>query len=139
MWSKAKQYLSISRSACRCLSMSEKRVHLDSTEQCMVKGKDWLFFFHNIKNKRSLLDIVITFIKNRNITEISNLPITIANDSETWEVTMSGRKRIFECNHEEADSRMVLHSVIPLSSKILMLLLCQNILMSLSFWCTHTV
>ena len=34
----------------------ESRVHLQSLEQDMLSNKEWLTFFHNIKNKQQLLN-----------------------------------------------------------------------------------
>ena len=43
---------------------SETRVHLQSFEGKMLPSKEWLAFFHNIKNKKHLFSLFVAYVIN---------------------------------------------------------------------------
>ena len=67
----------------------QTRVHLQS-----------LAFFHNIKNKQHICN----FSCADDFLQLSPLPKLVNNENETFKIS-------FECNHEEADSRMIFHAL----------------------------
>ena len=79
---------------------SETWVHLKSLEQKMLSNKEWLAFFHNIKNKQHLC--------GNDFVQSSKLPILVNNKNETFKISSIVTK-VFDCNHKEVDTRMILH------------------------------
>ena len=50
----------------------------------MMSGKDWAAFFHNIENKNGLRNLFANFIRKSYLRDISDVPVVIANNMETW-------------------------------------------------------
>ena len=84
--------------------------NLNSLEQEILQGKDWMKFFNNIGNKTDLLKMVVTFFTLPEVRRRLETPL-IANDKgTTLMITEHSVSTLFLCNHEEADSRLVLHA-----------------------------
>ena len=64
----------------------------------MMSNKEWLAFFHSIKNKQHLC--------GNDFVESSKLPILVNNKNETFKISNSVTK-VFDCNHKEVDTRMI--------------------------------
>ena len=75
-------------------------MHLKSLEQNMLSNKEWLAFFHNIKNKQHLC--------GNDFVQSSKLPILVNNKNETFKISSIVTK-VFDCNHKEVDTRMIFH------------------------------
>ena len=76
----------------------------------MLSNKEWLAFFHNIKNKQHLLSLFVTCLCANDFVQSSPFPILVNNDNKTFKISGSVTK-IFKCNHEEADTRMIFHAL----------------------------
>ena len=79
-----------------------------SKHENMMSGKDWAEFFHNIENKQDLLNLFFNFIRKSYLRDI---PVVIASNMETWFATDQYVEKLFESNHEEADTCMILHAI----------------------------
>ena len=73
-------------------------MHLKGLEQKMLSIKEWLAFFHKIKNKQHLC--------GNDFVQSSKLPIPVNNKNETFKISSSVTK-VFDCNHKEVDTRMI--------------------------------
>ena len=73
-------------------------------EQKMQPNKEWLAFFHNIKNKQYLSSLFVTYICADDFVQPSPLPILGNNENQTFQISI-------ECNHEEFDTRMIFHAL----------------------------
>ena len=82
----------------------ETRVQLQKLEQKMLSNKEWLALFYNIKNKQHILSLFVTYLRADDSVQSSPLPILVNNKNETF-------KTSFECNHEEADTRLIFHAL----------------------------
>ena len=69
----------------------------------MQPYKEWLAFFHNIKNKQYLSSLFVTYICADDFVQTSPLPILGNNENQTFQISI-------ECNHEEFDTRMIFHA-----------------------------
>ena len=74
----------------------------------MLSNKEWLAFFHNIKNKQRLLNLFVTYLCADDFLQLSPLPIRVNNENEIFKISSSVTK-VFECNHEEGDTRIIFH------------------------------
>ena len=86
-------------------------VCLQSEHQNMMSRKYWVAFLHNIESKQDLSNLFANFIRKSYLRDISNVPVVIFNNMETWFVTDQLVEKLFESNHEEANTRMVLHAL----------------------------
>ena len=64
----------------------------------MMSNKEWLAFFHKIKNKQHLC--------GNDFVQSSKLPILVNNKNETFKISNSVTK-VFDCNHKEVGTRMI--------------------------------
>ena len=85
---------------------SEKWVRLESLEQKLLPNKEWLAFFHNIKNKQHLFSLFVTYLCGNDFVQSSKLPILVNNKNETFKISSSAM-RVFDGNHKEANTRMI--------------------------------
>ena len=86
-------------------------VKITSINQTMLTGMRWKEFLHNSKNKVTL-SIISRYFQSEEMR--SNLPFPmIVNDKyDTVLITSESIAYMFECNHEEADYRLVLHALV---------------------------
>ena len=76
----------------------------------MLSNKEWLAFFHNIKNKQRLLNLFMTYLSADNFVKSSLLPTLANNENAIFEIS-SSVTNVFECNHEENDTRIIYHAL----------------------------
>ena len=100
-------------------------MHLQYLQQKMLSDKEWLAFFHNIKYKQCLFSSFVTYLFADDFIQPSPLPILVNNESETVKIS-------FECNHEEADTKMILHAL-QQRTNVLAFSKDRNILVSMVF------
>ena len=81
---------------------SETQVHLQKLEEKILSKKEWLVFFHNIKNRQRLFSLFVTYLCADDFVESRPLPILVHNENETLKI-------LFECNHEEVDTGKIFH------------------------------
>ena len=86
------------------------RIYLQSVDQVMMTGKDWLMFFGNLENKQNLLNLFATYLQDF-VIQNNKLPIWYNKINETFQNVGGLNVKKFDCNHEEADTRMVLHAL----------------------------
>ena len=89
---------------------SSRRVHIESVEQKMPQGKDWQEFFHNDANKEDLIRMAAEFFRSAEGRKLLTIPLIITCREEAWEISKSKVKNLPRCNHEEADTRMILYA-----------------------------
>lgn len=78
----------------------------------MLKAGDWSNFFNNIENKSNLLNLLVQYCNSDTVKSKLDVPIVINDQANTWKISSSSTQKIFECNHEEADTRLVLHALL---------------------------
>ena len=85
---------------------SETQRHFQNLEQKMLSNKEWLAFFHNIKNKQHFLNLLVTHFCADDFVMSSLLPTLVNNKNEIFKISNSVTKA-FECNHEEDNTRII--------------------------------
>ena len=88
-----------------------RKVHFTGMEQNMLQGKEWMDIFHNISNKQDLISLFTSYLKNESIDLSQNMPVFFTNKDETWRVSQNALSRLPDCNHEEADTKMLVHAL----------------------------
>ena len=86
------------------------RTHVQGLKQPMLQGNERNKFFDNIENKTDLLRLLIEYLKREDVSKTLRIPIIVNDKDSTRKISDDSQSIIFECNHEEADSRMVLHN-----------------------------
>ncbi len=87
---------------------SSERVHIESLEQKMPQGKSWQEFFHNDSNKDNLIRMATEFFQSAEGRKIPKTPLTITCKDEAWIISRSNVEILPRCNHEEANTRIIL-------------------------------
>ena len=64
-------------------------------------------FLCNIKKKQDLCNLFGNIIRKIYLSGISSGPVVIVNNLKTWFITDQYSEKLFEYNHEEANTRMV--------------------------------
>eukprot|EP00794_Sanderia_malayensis_P016352 gene16352-17996_t len=82
-----------------------KRVYISSSQQSMPSGKAWQTFLHNSENKTELIHFLVEFMKeNRNLLRI---PTIVTENEKSWLLTTKAVIQLDNCNHIEADTRLI--------------------------------
>ena len=76
----------------------------------MLERNDWLAFFNNIDNKTDLVKLASSFYQSQEAKQLISTPIVFTDREQTWEITKDAKTYMFDCNHEEADTRLILHA-----------------------------
>ena len=83
-------------------------MYLQSLEEKMQPNKERSTFFHNIKNKQHLLNLFVTYLCAHEFVQSGPLSILGNRENEIFKISSSVTK-VFECNHEEGNTRIIFH------------------------------
>ena len=78
----------------------------------MSQGNSWQNLLKNGENKSDLIRKYVEYLKLENLRKDFTTPVIVIEKEKTWKITKDKIDLRFNCNHEEADSRMVLHASI---------------------------
>ena len=73
----------------------------------MPAAMKWNEFLRNAKNKEELINIIVKFIKSNKGRQLINSPFVVTVGSKIYRF-QEGQEKVNECNHEEADTRIIL-------------------------------
>ena len=79
-------------------------------EQNMLQGNDWADLFHNISNKQDLIALFASYLKSESSVS-RNIPVYFNKKDESWCVRQGIPSRLADCNHEEADTKMMVFAL----------------------------
>ena len=88
------------------------RVHVQSVDQRMLQGMRWEEFIHRGDNKEDLIAIISDFLQSPEGRSKLSCPFIVTSKEHTFKIDSFGNRLMFDCNHEEADSRIVLHAIL---------------------------
>ena len=97
---------------------SSRRVHLQGFHQKQLQSREWQEFFNNIENKEELIHLATTFFMSEDAKAKIKLPLVITDKDKTWLIEKNCSSAMFDCNHEEADTRLVLHAALQESTTV---------------------
>ena len=66
--------------------------------------------FNNIDNKTDLVKLASTFYQSQEAKQLISTPIIFNDREQTWEITKDAKAYMFDCNHKEAGTRLILHA-----------------------------
>ena len=87
-----------------------KRIQITGEKQNMPAAKDWPAFLQNMENKTNLISFLTNYYKKCDVRTSFEIPLIITEGNHTWRMTKDSVQDAFECNHVEADTRVVLHA-----------------------------
>ena len=76
----------------------------------MPQGNSWHNLLNNNDNKNDLIHLFVLFLKLDDVRMKLAYPVIVTEKESTWKMTKNYVHQMFSCNHEEADTRMVLHA-----------------------------
>ena len=88
-----------------------RKVHLEGVEQNMLTGNDWSDFFHNIENKENHIRLITEHLISDQGRTLAALPLIITRKEFTWRIIDNIVEDLDRSNHEEVDTKMVLHAL----------------------------
>jgi hypothetical protein len=99
----------------------------------MPQGKDWDLFLNNPDNKIELIQFLVNHYKSDPVRSKLEIPLTLTEEEKTWLVVKrTGIQELGQCNHTEADTRLVLHAsrcdgpvIVRAADTDIMILLCH--------------
>ena len=89
---------------------SGPKVQIDSVHQHMLQGNKWQDFLHNGENKEELVRVIDEYLPTVEGRRLLTIPLVLTSGEKTSLVGDEGIRELFNCNHEEADTRLVLHA-----------------------------
>eukprot|EP00794_Sanderia_malayensis_P015391 gene15391-biopygen12814 len=89
-----------------------QRVQLEGFKQHMLQGEKWQEFFHSGENKNALISLMSNFLVSEEGRNHLNLPTVVTSEERTIKIKDGQVIEMFNCNHEEADTRLILHAVL---------------------------
>ncbi|MPD04419.1 hypothetical protein E2C01_100105 [Portunus trituberculatus] len=75
----------------------------------MPKGKDWNIFLQSGDNKTELIKFLANHYKSDSFRSKLDIPLVFTESNNTWMIT-SQEVLLEQCNHHEADTRVVRHA-----------------------------
>ena len=76
----------------------------------MLKGLQWKEFLHSSDNKEELLSTLVNYVTSEDGISSLLYPFIISCKDKTFNIANSNPTLLHQCNHEEADTRLVLHA-----------------------------
>ena len=107
------RYLQKSIKECTRNDCGQSNVNIDiqGFEQHMLQGVRWNeFFVHNGENKNGLIKLLSRCFQSVEGIKYLKYPFVISEEGKTYIVERHRFTLLHECNHEEADTRLVLHA-----------------------------
>ena len=86
------------------------RVHLEGYDQNMLQGSKWHEFLHRNENKTDLIRLIARFLKEDGCYT-GAIPLVFTACNATFQVFNGSVHEMEKCNHEEANTRLILHAV----------------------------
>ena len=84
---------------------------VQAVDQHMLQGTQWQEFLHNKENKQQLVQLICNYVTSEAKQDLE-LPFIITAADQTYQVKGNEVTAMFQCNHEEADTRLVLHAIL---------------------------
>ena len=75
----------------------------------MLQPDAWKSLFDNIDNKTNLINLLVTYLRSDSFSNQIRIPLIVNDDKNTWKITREFSEITFKSNHEEADTRIIMH------------------------------
>ena len=95
------------------------RVYARSVDQIMLQGMRWEEFLYRGDNKEDLIAIISGSLQSPEGRSKLSCPFIVASKEHTFKIDSFSDRLLFDCNHEEAASRLALHAILSGQDTIL--------------------
>ena len=89
-----------------------KRVKIEGFKQHMLQGNQWQDFLSCSENKNELISLIARYISSTEGSANLKYPFIFTAGDKTFKSTSGQVEMLFTCNHEEADTRLILHALL---------------------------
>ena len=86
------------------------RTHIQEYDQKMLQGNAWNAVCNDIENKKELIELAANFFQTSEGRKLISVPFIFTCGENTLALTKTTSNELFKCNHEEADTRLILHA-----------------------------
>jgi hypothetical protein len=86
------------------------RVRIEGFDQHMLQGNKQQDFLNSGKNKEELLRLILKYLETREGISLLQHPHVVTAEDKTYFIRDGQFSMLYKCNHEEADTRLVLHA-----------------------------
>ena len=81
-------------------------------------AKSWKHSFIG-ENKEDLISLACSYYKSEEGRKLFKVPLLINSGEKTWKITRGTIETFPQCNHEEADTRLILHAAMSKSPAVI--------------------
>ena len=85
----------------------------------MLQGKKWNELLQNGKNKEEIIKLIFKFVQCEDGRKQLKQPLIITEGNSTHFIEGKSCKLLHECNHEEAEMRLVLNAVLTETNTVI--------------------
>jgi len=125
---------SIKEGTRRSRGTARSKVSIEGFKQHMLKGLQWKEFLNHCENKDGLISLLACFIKSEEGRSLLKYPYIMTTRDATFLIG-ENVSLLHLCNHEEADTRLVLHAYMA-NSDVVIVATDTDILM-IMIWVYH--
>ena len=87
-----------------------RKIFITEKGQSMPQGKDWMTFLLSGHNKMELIKFLANYYRSEQVRSNLEIPLVFTESSRTWMITPNGVQLLEDCNHHEADTRIIRHA-----------------------------
>lgn len=77
----------------------------------MPQAAGWSSFLSSGENENDLAKLLVTFLQSEDAKAYLRFPIIVNNKYETLKIESNSCLNIYTCNHEKADTRMIMQAL----------------------------
>ena len=88
------------------------RTHIQGTSQHMLQGLRWKELLHNNDNKTDLIELLAQYMQSVECRSKLPYEFIVTVNEKTVKVSNTSLQVLSNCNHEEADTRLILHAIL---------------------------
>ena len=86
------------------------RTHVQGFKQHMPSGIKWQEFLAKGENKEELIKLIADYVESLSQQDLLERPFIYTTENQTYRFEDGKKSVLHECNHEEADTRLVLQA-----------------------------
>ena len=87
-----------------------RKVKITGKGQSMPQGRDWNTFLNSGENKTELIYFLANYYKCDSVRSSFDTPLVFTESNNAWLITSEDVLLLEQCNHHEADTRVVRHA-----------------------------
>ena len=90
---------------------TNRKIVIGGADQAMPKAREWPEFLSDGDNKTELIRFIASYCRNQEFKSTLKVPLVITYEENAWLVTPEEVDKLQNCNHHEADTRIIRHTI----------------------------